>query len=86
LAERLGVEPVTISRFETGARGPDLAMLLQLARLLEVPPAALLEGLDVHPQLAREPEDTTYEVLQVWSRIPASFHAVALDVLRAFIR
>jgi DNA-binding XRE family transcriptional regulator len=45
LAARTDVHPTAIARFERGAREPRLTTILRLARGLEVPPGALLEGL-----------------------------------------
>jgi DNA-binding XRE family transcriptional regulator len=45
LAERTDVHSTAIARFERGAREPRLTTILRLARGLEVPPRALIEGL-----------------------------------------
>ena len=42
LAARLGWSPDTLASYETGRRGLRVAQLLEVARTLDVPPAALL--------------------------------------------
>lgn len=44
VADALGVDPVTVSRWETQTRGIDLALFVQLCALYHVPPALLLTG------------------------------------------
>ena len=44
IAERVGTDPETISRFERGATLPSLVRLLELAEALEVTVASLLGG------------------------------------------
>lgn len=44
LAERLGVEQPTVQRWEAGKREPNLAQLLELAKILEVEPGALIDA------------------------------------------
>jgi transcriptional regulator with XRE-family HTH domain len=42
LAERAGIDPVTLSRWETGARSPSICALVRLADVLGVRPGDLL--------------------------------------------
>ena len=44
LADRLGVTNKAVSKWETGQGMPDISVLLELARILEVPVEAILEG------------------------------------------
>lgn len=46
LAAALGVEPVTISRWETGANGPPLARLGEIAAVLDVTASDLFDGIE----------------------------------------
>lgn len=46
LARRTGINRVTIGRVEQGASDPRFTTVLRLARGLDVPPGALVEGLD----------------------------------------
>lgn len=46
LGLRASLHPTEISRLERGAREPRLETLMQVARALDVTPAALLEGLE----------------------------------------
>ena len=51
LADALGVQAKTVSKWECGRGCPDLATLPMLARLLDVSAVALLKGdLDTHPK------------------------------------
>lgn len=43
LAEEMGVEQPTIQRWETGKREPSLGQLLELAKVLDVEPSALID-------------------------------------------
>jgi transcriptional regulator with XRE-family HTH domain len=43
LAERMGVEQPTVQRWEKGKREPSLSQLLELARVLDVEPGALID-------------------------------------------
>lgn len=44
LAEKLGVEQPTVQRWEKGKREPNIAQLVELARVLGVEPSALLDS------------------------------------------
>ena len=44
LAGRLGVTNKAVSKWETGQGMPDISVLLELARVLDVPVEAILEG------------------------------------------
>ena len=44
LADRLGVTNKAVSKWETGQGMPDISVLLELARVLDVPVEAILEG------------------------------------------
>ncbi len=46
LAAALGVEPVTISRWETGSSGPPLARLSEIARALDVSASDLMDDIE----------------------------------------
>jgi len=45
LAKRAGLHPVSLCRYETGVRDPDLAVLRQLATALQVPLATFIPEL-----------------------------------------
>lgn len=44
VAEEAGVSVATLSRVETNKQSVDVALLLELARILEVPPAEIIGG------------------------------------------
>jgi transcriptional regulator with XRE-family HTH domain len=46
LAAALDVEPVTISRWETGSNGPPLARLGEIAAALDLSAAELIDGIE----------------------------------------
>jgi transcriptional regulator with XRE-family HTH domain len=46
LAHRTGIHATALGRIERGAREPRATMILRLAHGLEVPPGALLDGLE----------------------------------------
>lgn len=52
LAEKLGVEPVSVSRFETGSRSVGLPMLYRIAETLQVAPSRILPPM--HPESSGE--------------------------------
>lgn len=56
IAERVGVDYTTVSRWETGQREPDLSRLAQLAATLDVTLAVLLS--DVGGAIAARPRPT----------------------------
>ena len=49
VAERLGVEPETVSRFERGETLPSLVRLAEMAEVYEVPLEALVRGTSANP-------------------------------------
>ena len=55
LAERLGVTPQAVSKWETGATLPDIELLLELSKLYETPINDMLEESDWIEKLATRP-------------------------------
>lgn len=55
LAERIAIEPVTLSRYETGARGPSITTLRDAARVLGITLADLVADERPLPQPAQDP-------------------------------
>lgn len=55
LAERVGIEPVTLSRYETGARGPSVTTLKLAADALGLRLADLVEDVAPLPEPERDP-------------------------------
>lgn len=77
LAERLGIDPLTVSRLETGRRILTAPMAVQLAGTLEVPVGALLEEVPAEATPAEE------EAALLIRGMDAERRVIALRVLRA---
>lgn len=58
-AERIGIEPVTLCRYETGARGPSVTMLLVAADALGLRLADLVDDVKAPPLTSIRPSDFT---------------------------
>ena len=56
LAEAIKIEPVTLSRYETGARGPSITVLAQMAKVLGLSLSALMPDMGVLPSGKPRPE------------------------------
>jgi transcriptional regulator with XRE-family HTH domain len=84
LAERLGVETLSVSRFETGRRGVSIPTLFRIADALgvrvqdlidvELPPQALELVIDSQP---------VRELVAVMARLPPSRQRLAVRLVRA---
>jgi transcriptional regulator with XRE-family HTH domain len=84
LAERLGVETLSVSRFETGRRGVSIPTLFRIADALgvrvqdlldvELPPQALELVIDSQP---------VRELVAVMARMPPSRQRLAVRLVRA---
>lgn len=61
IAERFGVSPKTVSRWENGIHMPDLEILLELADFYEVDLRALLRGERVSGKMPSETKETLHE-------------------------
>lgn len=77
LAEKLGMDALTVSRLETARRILTAAMAIRLARALEVPVGSLL---DDDPHAATEAEEEAALLLR---GMDDERRAIALRVLRA---
>ncbi len=64
LAERVGIEPLTLTRYEGGSRGPSLTTLAAIANALDVSMADLVaDDRPVPEPLHRPPIDRAIRVL-----------------------
>lgn len=80
VAEVCGVEPVTVSRWESGDRSPSISILARIASMAGVEPGALLvEDGDPRPAV---PSDAA-EVLELIGGMGEARRATAVAVLRA---
>ena len=84
LAEAMGVEPTTVSRFETGARAMSLSTLALIARQLDVSLGDLLDVTREEPRPELAPE--LAEGLALLRRLEGERRAMAIRVLRELAR
>lgn len=82
LAEQIGVQAVTITRYEGGQRSPELATLVRLARILGVGLSDLVDGQVVGDGLAPDAR----EVLGLLAALDDRQRDLALRVLREIAR
>jgi transcriptional regulator with XRE-family HTH domain len=83
LAERLGVEPTTVYRFESGRRGVTLPMLLRIAAVLNVRAAELLDmETPAHLLPAYADGEAVTELLAVFQRLDPGQRALAVQLVR----
>lgn len=80
LAEAVGLEPVTLSRWETGHRALSLSTLASIAEVLGVSLGDLLDVTREVPAPAHGPEEA--ELLRLFGRITLSGRDVVLRVAR----
>lgn len=78
LAEVLGVQPETVSRYETGAVPMSIAVLVRVAAALEVSPTVLLP-----PTTSGQSEPA--ELLRAWELLDDEARAAVLVVLHRAI-
>jgi len=79
LAERLDVQPATVSRMETAKHVVSLSMLFKLGEILEIPVAQLL-GLDEDERWYTENADEIALVTK-WRRLDGDGRRLVLDLL-----
>ena len=79
VAERIGAEPETISRFERGATAPSIVRLLELSEVLGVTLASLLNS--ASPRSV----DQWESVRQTLAELPQSDQKLATSVIRAVV-
>jgi len=80
LAEAVGIEPVTLSRLETGDRALSLSTLDAIARTLAVPVDDLLDVERKLPESKHSPDES--ELLRLFSGLTASQKDVLLRLAR----
>ena len=78
LSIRLGLQSETVSRYETGAVPLSLAMLFQVAKVLDVGPEELLGLTPKNARLSAE----EVEVLSFWRVLDAAVKKPVLELLR----
>ena len=76
LVEELGIQPETVSRYETGSIPVSLTGLFRLAEKLDVPVDALL------PIEKSSDRDNESELLERWRLLDKKGQSLVLDILR----
>lgn len=84
LAERVGVDTLTISRIETGRRVMAVPLALRVAAVLEVQIGDLVAVEQVIPPGSNDPD--TLEWLDLWRQMQAPQQGTALRMIREFCR
>ncbi len=81
LAERLQLQPGTLSRVENGVVGASLATLSEISRALGVPMSALVDA--APPDAAAELSVDELALLRLFRAVPAELRAPLTDLVRA---
>lgn len=76
LAERVGVESVTVSRLETGASLPSIIRLAEIADALDVSLTELVSGVSPHAS------DQGKEIAECLERVPEEDRYMLVDILK----
>jgi len=84
LAEAMSVEPVSLSRWETGSRALSISVLAVAADKLEVSLGDLLDVEREIPQPSRDPDEV--ELLQLYRSLGEERRDLALRLLREVAR
>jgi len=84
LAEIVGIEPVSLSRLETGDRGMSLSILGSLSEAMEVGLGDLVDVHRVKPGPSEDPGEV--ELLHLWRRADPKMRLLLLRVVRAALR
>lgn len=82
LAEAVGLEPVTLSRWETGHRALSLSTLASIAEVLGVSIGDLLDVTREVPAAAHSPEEA--ELLRLFGQLTAGQRDALVRVAREF--
>jgi transcriptional regulator with XRE-family HTH domain len=88
LAQAIGIEPATLSRYETAKKAFPLDVLRRIATSLRAPLGHLLAEGGSTPRLADAPNYDRHvdprhvELLDVWRKLPAGRRKLALRLLR----
>jgi transcriptional regulator with XRE-family HTH domain len=80
LAEALGVQPSTLSRYETGVRTFPVSSILRVAELLGVRPDSLLVD---PPPVGSDDEAMLREITSAWTVLPDHVKRALVDMVRA---
>jgi transcriptional regulator with XRE-family HTH domain len=84
LAERLGLQPGTLSRMENGVVGASLATVGELSRVLGVPLSAILDGIGAPNQPGLSPEELT--LVHFFREVPAEYRAQLTELVKVAAR
>lgn len=76
LAERVGIEPVSVSRLETGASLPSVVRLAEIAEALDVSLAELVGG------ASPSPSDQAKEITECLARVSEKDRYLLVEIVR----
>jgi transcriptional regulator with XRE-family HTH domain len=79
VGERLGIQPTTISRIETGSTGPSLRMLADLADICGVPVGRFFAQV---PPTTAAVTDEEHDLVAQWRQLDRSHQAQVLRLMR----
>ena len=80
LAERIGIQPVTLSRLETGDRGLSLSSLAVIAEALEVTLGDLVDTGRMLPEAAHAPDEA--ELVSAYSGLSRARQKLVVKLVR----
>jgi transcriptional regulator with XRE-family HTH domain len=86
LARLLGVDRVTISRYEAGTRPMTIPTLLHLATFLDVPPNDLLAGISAQTQQETAHETSIQTLDMRWIIRTLLAHPTLVGIVKAFLQ
>lgn len=86
LARLLGVDRVTISRYEAGTRPMTIPTLLHLAAFLDVPPGDLLAGIPTQTQQETDHENSVLTLDMRWIIRTLVAHPTLVGIVKAFLQ
>jgi len=78
LAEKIGVDPVTLSRIETGTSLPSISRLSDISDVLDISLTNLVSGISQHVT------DQSQEISILLQKLCASDRLLVVDILKQF--
>jgi transcriptional regulator with XRE-family HTH domain len=78
LAEMIGVDPVSLSRIETGASLPSISRLVEIADILNISLTSLVSG------ISGKINDQAQEIAGILQKLSASDRQLVVDLLKQF--
>jgi transcriptional regulator with XRE-family HTH domain len=84
LAERVGLQPGSLSRVETGAMGPSFVTLGELSRIFGVPMSLILEGVTTQPDLGLSEEEL--KLVHFFREVPSEYRSHLTELVKVAAR